>query len=82
MGGAESRTHRAEERKSEKKQKRTYLVCLQTTECCGRALPALVRLHAAVKTTAVVRLIQSVCVLQTHHLLYEDLQRFTELPGL
>lgn len=61
---------------------RTYLVSLQTAECCGGALPALVILQAAVQTTAVVRLIQSVCVLQTHHSSSEDLQRFTKLPSL
>lgn len=57
------------EQKNEKAGKRlrelnkiTYLICLQTTECCGGAPPALVILHAAVQTTAVVRFIQSVCV--------------------
>lgn len=70
------------ENKIRRKNKWTYLESLQTTECCGGALPALVILHAAVQTTAVVRLIQAVCVLQTHPLLSEDLQRFTELPRL
>lgn len=88
--GMESLRHRTDKRKSKclKKKRRkketintsSYLVRLQTTECCGGALPALVILQAAVQTTAVVRLIQSVCVLQTHHLSCEDLQRFTELP--
>lgn len=42
-------------RKENKKQeKRTYLESLQTTECCGGALPP--SLQAAVQITAVVKL--------------------------
>lgn len=44
-----------------KKTIRTYLVSLQSAECCGGALPTLGQLKAAVQTTAVVRLNQ-VCV--------------------
>lgn len=61
---------------------KTYLVSLQSAECCGEALPTLGKLQAAVQTTAVVRLIQSVCVLQTHHSPCEGLQGFTELRAL
>lgn len=41
-----------------------YLQSLQTTACCGGALPTLVTLHAAVQTTAVVRLIQTLPLLK------------------
>lgn len=70
-----------ERRNKQKQEEEAYLESLQTTERCGGALPALVILHAAVQTTAVVRLIQAACVLETQTLLSEDLQRFTELPG-
>lgn len=52
--------------KFKKKQKRAYLESLQTTACCGGALPTLVTLHAAVQTTAVVRLIQTLRLLKNN----------------
>lgn len=49
-----------------KKKEGAYLESLQTTVCCGGALPTLVTLHAAVQTTAVVRLIQTLFLLKNN----------------
>lgn len=53
---------------NELSEKSAYLESLQTTACCGGALPTLVTLHAAVQTTAVVRLIQTLRLLKNNSL--------------
>lgn len=67
-----TRTEQKKVKKSEnelslkKKKEGAYLESLQTTACCGGALPTLVTLHAAVQTTAVVRLIQTLFLLKNN----------------
>lgn len=67
------------EKKEEKKQR--DLLCISSDlRVLWRGAPSFIT--AAVQTTAVVKLIQTLCFLQTQHLSGEDMQRFTELLHL